>query len=154
GRAYLRISPPDLQRADAAFRQAFDLNCSRPELLNLWTQAKIQLKDWIGILDITKDRVNIPNFALLRARAYAELGEIGLRARNHSRAAGHYRTGLLELHSTLQAMHSQDRQNQLLDWRRMLAIGVVQAVDQDSMPEEERLSVWKESVDAVKLVGA
>src|SRR5579864_7728638 len=153
GRAYLRIDPPDLQKADAAFRQAFDLNCSRPELLSLWTHAKVQLKDWIGILEITRDRASVPNFALLRARAYAELGEIGLRARNHSRAASHYRNGLQELHSTLQIIQLKGPHSQLLNWKRLLAIGAIQAVDQDSIPDEERLSVWKECLDTVKLAG-
>jgi hypothetical protein len=50
-------------------------------------------------------------------------------------------------------MESKGAHTQLSDWKRLLAISMVQAVDQDSMPDEERLSVWKECLDAVKLVG-
>jgi hypothetical protein len=60
GRAYLNLATPNAQEAEVAFSRAFELKCTRPELLGLWLQAKALLNDWMGILEITKDHRPTP----------------------------------------------------------------------------------------------
>jgi len=95
GRCYLQVTPPDAKSADVALRRAKELDCVRPELLNLRIDAKVLLEDWIGIVEILADReANLSaNDSLELAHAYSKLGDLEVRARSYSSAENHYLHG-------------------------------------------------------------
>ncbi len=150
GRAYLKLSPPDAQKADAAFHRAWELKCSRPELLTKWIQAKAQLKDWMGVLDITKDLPATPNVVIARARAYSALAEIALKTTNYARAAQHFLAGGRYVHGSLQQPETRGRHADLKIWKDMLLQSHVQALDRYPQRDEERLSVWQACLDVFR----
>jgi hypothetical protein len=142
GRAYLKLSPSDVAKADVAFHRAWELKCSRPELLPMWLQTKANLRDWMGILDITKDLPSIPNIVIARGRAYSALAEIALKTTNYSRAAEHYLAGGKYVLDSLQRAETRGRQTELKLWKDMLFQSYVHVVDRDPQRDEDRINVW------------
>src|SRR5262249_36571997 len=151
GTAYLRLPRPDPQKADAAFHRAWELKCSRPELLKMWIQAKSQLQDWMGILDITKDLAPLPNVALARAKAYSALAEIAMKTTNYSRAATHFLTGGQYVHESMMRPESRGQRAQLKVWKDMLLQSYVHALDRSPQRDDERLNVWQACLDVFRL---
>src|SRR5260221_654171 len=49
----LRVNPPNAKQADIELGKAYNLGCRRTELTRLWVNAKIVLKDWQGIIEVT-----------------------------------------------------------------------------------------------------
>lgn len=150
GRAYLKLLPPDGQRADAAFKRAWELKCSRPELRAMWIQAKSLLKDWMGVLDITKDVQPTPPIIIARAKAYSALADIALKAANYARAAHHFSAGGKEVNDALRMPESRGRQSELTLWRNLLLQSYIQVLDQSPQHDEDRLSVWQACLDVFR----
>lgn len=143
GRAYLKLASPEAQEAEVAFSQAFELKCSRPELLGLWLQAKALLNDWMGILEITKDHRPTMMIVRARVRAYSALAEIALQTSNFRRAASHFLAGGEYIDEALRRPESGLAQVELDHWKHMLFNSFVLTLDRDPKPDEERLEVWQ-----------
>lgn len=54
GQCYLKITPQRAADADKSFRKAFDLGCQRRELAPNWFEARALMRDWAGVVELSK----------------------------------------------------------------------------------------------------
>jgi hypothetical protein len=144
------LASPDAQKADAAFHQASDLKCARPELLGLWLKAKARLNDWVGILEITKDHQLTPMIVLAKARAYSALAEIALQTGNFRRASDHFLAGAQYVDESLQREEIRSQRDQINQWKGMLYNSFVLTLDRNPQRDDERLGVWRACLDVFR----
>lgn len=55
GRAYMSLPNPAITQADKAFREAYEKGCSRTELYTYWMDAKYELEDWRGVIQLSNN---------------------------------------------------------------------------------------------------
>jgi hypothetical protein len=149
GHAFLKLPKPDPQKAEASLRGAWRLGCSRPELLSLWIEAKRQLKDWMGVLEITKDGQS-GQIIVSRAAAYSALADIALRSNAPERAARHLSVGAQEMRAALETQHAKGRELEVGRWMRNLARAYVNVLDQYTAQPGDRLDVWHACVEVFR----
>jgi hypothetical protein len=145
GRAHLRTTPPDYKRAEISFREAYTLECKRPELIQLWIEAKYGLGDWKGILDITKPRMDrSPSNELYfhRATAYRELGKSSLAASDHKSAAEWFRAGGTELNDAFSKGFAAGTVLEFKELRADFMSQYVASVDSIARAADEQIQVW------------
>jgi hypothetical protein len=70
GRAQLRISPQNLNGADLAFERAYRKDCQRPELMDLWIEARQLKGDWFGVIHLCELSLK----GKLSARRFIDIG--------------------------------------------------------------------------------
>jgi hypothetical protein len=145
-RAYLKLPSPDPQKAEAALHRASELGCVRPEMMTLWIEAKRQLKDWVGLLEITR-HVKGCHSITARTAAYSALAEIALKSSNFDRAARHLHTGAEEAHEALERQDARGREGEVRQWRRNLSRTYIGVLDQYTRASEDRLRVWQACLD-------
>ena len=151
GRAYMKLSDPDVAQADIAFRKAYNLGCKRPELFNLWGAAKQSLQDWIGLIDLTRLADNVDpnsNNALIRAQAYLTLGEQAEESGNRSKATEYYREGGQDIASVFQKGWAKNRVQELKELRSELMSNYVMLVDTMNPNSNDHLEVWLAFLEA------
>jgi len=148
GRSLLLANPPDPGKADAAFQKAFDLKSKRPELPSLWVSAKAMLNDWMGIMEVSQLFPETPDLIVERARAYWELGNIGLTSHNPRRAAELWLQGAREIDRALKERRGQGRGSELVQLRRLLFEHYLLVIDSLTREPNERIDVWSAAVEA------
>jgi hypothetical protein len=153
GRTYLKMKPPDARRADAAFRRAYELKCERPELLDLWIQAKKLLGDWIGIVDLTQldaaDSLSSEN-VYLRATAFNQLGNIARNSGDLSTSAKYYLKGGMEIFDAFQKNRAIGRVYDLMSMKAMLFENHVLTLEKLMNDPNDGLEVWLATLDAFR----
>lgn len=84
GRAYLRVEPCLWKEAEHALRDAYGDGCQRPELLELWLEAREEGKDWEGIVEVARIAIK----ATGKAKYYLVLGRAQIERANSLAKAG------------------------------------------------------------------
>ncbi|MEP4462777.1 MULTISPECIES: ATP-binding protein [Alphaproteobacteria] len=74
GRAFLRVEPCQWSEAARRFRKAYEEDCQRPELFELWIEAHEEGCDWQGVIDIA--RIGISETK--STKYFARMGNAGL----------------------------------------------------------------------------
>jgi hypothetical protein len=148
GRAFLVVQPPDPAKADAAFHKAFDLRSQRLELPSLWINAKSLLNDWMGIMEVCQLFPKTPELLVERARAFWELGNIGLTSHNPRRAAELWLQGAREVDRAFKEKRAQGREAELKHLRRLLLEHYVLVIDSLTREPNERIDVWSAAFEA------
>jgi hypothetical protein len=116
----------------------------------MWIQAKSQLKDWMGVLEITKGCAPTPTIITARARAYSALADIALKTTNYQRAAQHFLAGGKDIHEAMRMPELRGRQGDLRTWRDGLLQSYIQVLDRSPQPDDERLAVWQACLDVFR----
>jgi hypothetical protein len=153
GRAYLKDTQPNAINADKAFKQAYDLRCSRSELLPCWIEAKKSLNDWVGILGITKlpDRtMSTSDILIHRAEAHAQLAEIAVNVGDLMTAAEHYHNGGKEIDEAFAKHEAKGKVFELNELRDFFMQGYVSLIDQLTPNPDKHVDVWLAVVDSFK----
>lgn len=153
GRAYLKVSPPQARRAEAAFRKAYELKCQRVELLNLWVETKRMLGDWIGILEI----MSMPTYdilgeeaVLVRAEAHTNLGDLSARAGDYAMAVRHFLSGIDDMEDALERNPAIGRMRELLTTRSVLYQSYILMLDKIVTDPSDFHAVWHAIARAYK----
>lgn len=145
GRAYLRLSEPNFRKSEICFRKAVELGCKRPELMPLWVEAKAELKDWAGLLEITKfsDKdVLSSEIMLARGEAYKQLAEIERRVLNSKAAADRYADGGKEIDRAFRSNKSLRQTLELKQLRKELLTSHIELIDRVTVDPNQKLDVW------------
>lgn len=146
GRAHLRISPPNYQSAEISFREAQGLDCKRPELLQLWIEAKYGLADWKGILDITKTSIALNSISseiyIHRATAYRELAKASQSGGNNQSAAEWYKTGGVEINDAFVKRKAVGNVIELKDLKAEFLSQYVFITDSKVINSGDHLQTW------------
>jgi DNA polymerase III delta prime subunit len=153
GRAYLRLSPPDARRADASFRAAHELGCQRAELMSLWLDAKLELRDWIGVIELTtlaSSASPSSEYVYLQAKAYMELGEIARVAGNLETAAKNYYAAGKEIDRAFSSKLVQGRVEDLRLMKEEAFSTYVALMSQLRATSDEQIEVWLATWDAFR----
>lgn len=151
GRAYLRLPTVDARKADATFRKASDLGCKRPELMTLWIEAKQILRDWVGIIEITRlaDKTEpTADNAYARGRAFEELATIAINTGNLPTAAEYFREGGRDVDHGFRQKRAIGRVTELADLRAILFDSYIAITDRIAIGSRDHLQVWLAVVDA------
>lgn len=149
GRAYLRLSSPNFKQAELCFRKAQELGCTRPELIPLWVEAKAELRDWTGLLEITKfsDKTVPPSHILLaRINAFKNLGEMELRIGNTRSAAERYLEGGLEIDRLFRLKKAAGLVPELKQFRKDFLSAYLQLTDKATGEPNDYIDVWLAAV--------
>lgn len=151
GRAYLRVEPTQPDKADAAFRTAFNKQCSRHELFDLWIEAKRALGDWRGALDVATlaiARSPEPKYLFVEGSAYFALGEESRRSGELTSAISHFRK-CGQLLNTYISQHNLKGlffdMNQL---RRTAFVEAINVAKQAYRDPSSAIEVWGLAVEA------
>jgi hypothetical protein len=150
GRAYLKMDPPDAQKADAALRKATELGSARPELLPLRLEAKEILGDGVGIVQLLDDKGKMLNanetFAL--ARAYQALGEGQAKSGSWSGAETYYLRGATAIRTAFNDHRAHGLVEPLMQLKSDLMVAYVTAVSRRIVKDDEKVEVWDASAKA------
>ena len=148
GRAYLRLegNDQDPAAADAAFRSAFELGCSREELFPFWIEAKLLLEDWRGVIEITRRADGaagavVAENAHHRAKARRELSMNLLRFGNIADSIKQMRLAIDEINESFREDRARGRVQELQDIRVSLYVDYVEALNR-TVPASEAFEVW------------
>ncbi len=144
GRAYLKITPPDANNADAALRRAHELNCQRVELFDLWIKAKKIRKDWMGILEITDSKeINFPPIErfLARVEAYSHLGENARKSTNSNLAQEYFLKGGQEANQALLLTQGLGYRDELTKLRHLHFQSYIDVISND-IKDDDNLDIW------------
>jgi hypothetical protein len=91
GRAFLRLTPPRLQEAEIALREADRLGCKRRELIPLWLEARSLMRDWVGVIELThlaeKREGHKSEYTMIRSQANLAIAEMELEKGNLANSA-------------------------------------------------------------------
>ena len=152
GRAYLRLDEQDPAAADAAFRAACELGCSRDELFPLWIEAKLLLKDWKGVIDITQRSDKAAGVILAenihdRAKARRELGVTLAGFGNTTEAIEQMRLAIDEINDGFREGRARGRVQELQDIRSALYVDYVRLLDR-IIPADEAFEAWNLCLEA------
>ena len=156
GRAYLRAEQTQqhLEKADALFRHAYDKNCKRPELFELWMETKNAIGDWTGLKDVAelaKKRTQPADGVYYYALAHKELGE-GARIRGDLlSAASYYNQGARSIKIAFDKNHAVGRVRELMELKSDLAHAYVQTTNTLYSREGDYLQVWLACFDAFEM---
>lgn len=145
GRAYLRIQPPDASTADAEFRKAFELGCERQELIELWIEAKLELHDWTGLLEVAeraeKQKHSSENIYYM-AQAYLELGSLAETSADWQSAARHYLQAGNLIENEFKRNRIRGRVNELIQIKESAMESYVSMIDRDTPDKDEYINKW------------
>jgi len=153
GRVHLRTNPPDPRNADMSFRRAYELGCSRTELMRHWIEAKQQLQDWIGVIEVTRlaDKRGVGSQNVLyRVRAYNILGDLAVGRGDLDGATKHYLDGVGEINDGFREERVRGCVAELKDLRDSLLENYLMLVDRMSPEPDEYLNIWLATYDAFK----
>lgn len=150
GRAYMNIDPPNVRQADSMFRRAFELNCKRAELFELWVNTKTLLKDWVGLIDVTKlakENIGKDLYFHIRVEAYGMAAEVAEAGNNFSRASEYYFYGAREIIQIENKNSYPSRKGDLIEFKEKYFHNYIRTIDQvNDTPRdyiETWLAVWK-----------
>ena len=157
GRAYLRAGNDRsvCEKADAAFRNANELGCKRPELFEFWIEAKKILRDWHGIIKVSTlaDRKRpSPDNVLNKAYAYQELGEEARRRGDLRSASENYLNGAKEIKAAFDDKRAKGRVNELLDLKSNLARAYFDLISLLNSAPRDSLYIWLAAIDIFNLM--
>ena len=153
GRVHLRTTPPDPRSADIAFRKAHELGCNRAELMSLWIEAKKQLQDWVGLIEVTRladKRVPVAQNSHTRAHAFETLGDLATNRGDTGGAAKHYIEGVVEINNAFERGQVRGRVPELKDLRDSLLEKYVRIAERSWPDPDEYLNVWLATFEAFK----
>ena len=153
GETHLRLLPPEPREADMALEKAYNLRCNRPELMNRWIEARRAREDWHGVVEVSRlaDRRNsTADNVLERAEAFGQLGDLGLKAGQFTRAAGHYLSGAKEIRAAFLGGTATERTADLDRTRAGLLRSYVDIKDREFPDPEQHIYVWQAVVDAYR----
>ncbi len=145
GRAYMNIDPPNARQADSMFRRSFELDCNRAELFELWVNAKLLLKDWVGIIDITKlakENIGKDIYFHIRVEAYGMAAEAAQASSNLSRASEYYFNGAREIIQIENEISYSARKGELLDFKEKYAHYYIKTIDQINDTSRDYIETW------------
>lgn len=150
GRAYMKVSPPEAQKADAALRKATEMGSQRPELLPLRIEAKELLGDWMGILQLLEGNSSGLNanetFAL--ARANQALGEAQARGGAWAAAETYYLRGATAIRNAFNAHRAHGLVDPLIQLKNDLMVAYVTAVSRRVERDDEKIDIWDAAAKA------
>lgn len=156
GRAHLRMIPPNYKMAEISFREAQSFNCQRPELLQLWIEAKYGLADWKGLLDITKSNVlqksTLSEIYIHRATAYQELAKASLSSGQMGAAAEWYKAGGTEINDAFLQGKAVGNVLELKESKSEFLSQYVFIVDGMIRSSDEHLETWLAVRDSFALL--
>jgi len=146
GRAYLKMVPSNAAQADIAFKKASKLGCDRPELFSLWIDARSQLQDWIGVIDVTKladkDLTTAEN-AIIRAKAYISLAHAAEQSGLLDKAAKSYFEGGKDVDIAIRARkYHLTTFVELKELRADLMFNYVRVTDRQHTTPRSHIYVW------------
>jgi hypothetical protein len=151
GRAYLRLNPPNARRADAQFKKAFNLGCVRQELFDLWIEAKMLLRDWIGVIEVSEQADYISPSAdniYHRAKAYCELAESAEKAGNFSRALEYYRAGGKVITEAFSKGLARGRFSELKELNKMFFLSYFNLKNWLTKEQNDHIEVWLACIES------
>jgi hypothetical protein len=145
GRAYMTIQPPNPKQADKLFRRAYELKCGRPELIKLWINAKIELQDWIGLIEVAKlaeETFSDPKYTYLRLSAHGKVAESARESRDMESAAEYFFRGGKEINYLLKKNEYLSIKDDLSGLREMYFEKFVQIKDEMTTNPRDHLDTW------------
>ena len=145
GRAYQVLPEPDYKQSEINLRRADELGCKRPELLPLWVEAKSQLGDWTGLLQITtfrNDAIPSSEILLARAEAYNQLAELEIRSGSARNAATRYAAGGKEIDSVFKLSRASKNFLQLKQLRKEFLTAYAEITDKITTDPDQYIEVW------------
>lgn len=151
GSAYMKVSPPEPAQADIAFRKAHKHGCERPELFGLWAQAKQQLGDWIGLIEVTRltDKTFPSSENLfLRAQAYAKVAETAEQSGHLLKAAENFRDGGREIDVAFRTGSVNVRVPDLKELRSFLFFSYLRVAARLYPNPDDHIQVWLAFLEA------
>lgn len=145
GRAYLRVTPPRAAEADKEFHKALDLGCDRPELFDLWIEAKEILEDWNGVIEVAQlsdKRKESAQNVVLRARAFLELGNLNWANGRYDGAAQRYLEGAENVNRAFISNKAVGRVDELRDLQKELIGKYIDVCESMFEDPNHYLYVW------------
>jgi hypothetical protein len=140
------LEPPEAQKAELEFRKAWDRGCARPELVELWIEAKEILEDWRGLEDLTRvfERRNGPDPSLLHARAVSRIEQAReMFSRGEKPSAAEV---LLETGQEIDKAFAEGRVHgiapELKRLRNIVFLQYVRLIDQIFVNQDQFLEIW------------
>ena len=153
GQSYLKVTPAKPQEADKAFVQAFRLGCGRIELIPWWLEAKFLIKDWNGIIDLSK-KIAPPEIrsgsAIMVLDAFLELGRQAIGRDDFVRGRDHFREAMLAASDVIFQQRAGDRLPDVRERCRAAARGYVQTVNRVCVRHGDKIDVFNAGMDAFK----
>lgn len=149
GRAYQLIPAPDYKLSEICLRKADELGCKRPELLPSWVEAKSELGDWTGLLQITafkSDAIPSSEILLARAGAYKQLAELEIRSGSPRNAAARYEAGGKEIDDVFKYSRTSKNFLELKQLRKEFLTTYVGITDRLISDPNQYIEVWLAAV--------
>lgn len=150
GRAYMKLSPPEAQKADAALRKATELGSQRPELLPLRLEAKQVLGDQVGIVQLLETMTTSlsANETFALARANQVLGEAQARANAWAAAETYFLRGATAIRDAFNAHRAHGLVDPLMQLKNDLMVAYVTAVSRRIERQDNKIDVWDAAAKA------
>lgn len=151
GRSFMRLNPPNARKADAEFAKAHRLGCRRPELMDLWIEAKTLIGDWIGVIEVTKlaDQISPSSGNIyIRAKAYIELGESAKETGDMPKALDYYHIGGKMVNEAFSKGWARGRVAELKELRFMLYQSYVRMKNMVTQDANEYIEIWLAVMEA------
>lgn len=151
GQCYMKVTPARHSEADKAFQEANRLSSTRPELIPNWLEAKRNLGDWAGVLDVAS---RIPpadlrgEASLIYVEALAHLGAQAIARRDSIRATERFSEAMKVASRVIAQGRAGDRIISVREICRGSALRYVSIVDEENQRSGDRLNVFNAVVDA------
>lgn len=146
GRACLRLSPPELDKADAAFRRAREKSCDRVELLPLWIECRQLKGDWAGVIELCEkaldEKIDAQRFADI-GHAYFNLGTDRYSAGEIQGAVDTYVKGGQVLNAAIGAHELSDYFQSVNTRRKECFIEAIRIAQENSHGLKDVLNVYE-----------
>ena len=153
GRSLLNIEVADAAAADAAFRKASERGCVRPELFPLWLEAKRQILDWVGVMQVAKEAEKAapsPENIRTIAQAFRAMALEHEQSGAWRSAAEQYRNGALEIRDAFKDGRAYGLVLALRDLQYALATAYVASIDRGTDDPQEKIEVWLACIQIVE----
>lgn len=151
GQALLKVTPARAEAADKAFRAAFNLGCSRPELIPNWLEAKKLTRDWTGIYEL-HNTVPPPSFrgqsVVAVLEAFDEIGRQQVGRGDRVRALDTFEKAMLAASRSIGEQRAGDQLGLVRDYCRDAARNYVQLKNLVADRPRDKVDVFNAVMDA------
>lgn len=151
--AYLRHVPPQPDKADVAFWRAHNLDCQRPELFDLWIEAKRMREDWRGVVEVGQmafKRYRHAKYLSEVGGAYISLGEIALEGSNNIQAITHFREAGKMANTAIWRRETVGNTQELKVVRRTAYFEAMRVAQASFSSPDRGLEVWDICAEAAR----
>lgn len=147
GRAYLRVEPCNWKEAERHLREAYNENCKRPELYQLWIEALEIGEDWNSLIGVAKQAINDTSqtkYCANLSTAYHQKADSMIKANNLQGAIDLLKDGGVELNRPFKDynIYISDK-NSLIAMRNNLFRNAIQCAQGLYRTSNDKVFLWE-----------